>query len=172
MQQRGHYDEYGTRITSVQDQEAIALYGLMERHVRQGEDEGRAQAAALLEDGALQQTVSVQVLGDERLITGETVVVEEPETGLQGIFWIDADSHTWARGQYTCRLTLNCRSVMATAGAGSNCERSDSMSRDPYLGIMGLMDDTAKSRVPTWCCLGEVIKAEKEALSSRRTATS
>lgn len=68
---------------------------------------------------ALQQTVSVQVLGDERLITGETVVVEEPETGLQGIFWIDADSHTWARGQYTCRLTLNCRSVMATAGAGS-----------------------------------------------------
>ena len=36
------------------------------------------------------------------------------------------------------------------------------MSRDPYLGIMVLMDDTAKSRVPTWCCLGEVIKAEKE----------
>ena len=106
-------------IGGFQDQEAIALYGLMERHVRQGEDEGRAQAAALLEDGALQQTVSVQVLGDERLITGETVVVEEPETGLQGIFWIDADSHTWARGQYTCRLTLNCRSVMATAGAGS-----------------------------------------------------
>ena len=115
----GIYDEYGTRLTSIQDQEAIALYGLMERHVRQGEDEGRSQAAALLEDGALQQTVSVQVLGDERLITGETVVVEEPETGLQGIFWIDADSHTWARGQYTCRLTLNCRSVMATAGAGS-----------------------------------------------------
>lgn len=37
----GIYDEYGTRLTSIQDQEAIALYGLMERHVRQGEDEGR-----------------------------------------------------------------------------------------------------------------------------------
>ena len=40
------------------------------------------------------------------------------------------------------------------------CNRSDSMSRDPYLGIMGLMDDTAKGHVPTWCCLGEVVEAK------------
>lgn len=38
------------------------------------------------------------------------------------------------------------------------------MSRDPYLGIMGLMDDTAKSRVPTWCCLGEVVEAELDSI--------
>ena len=38
------------------------------------------------------------------------------------------------------------------------------MSRDPYLGIMGLMDDTARSRVPTWCCLGEVVEAEPDSI--------
>ena len=38
------------------------------------------------------------------------------------------------------------------------------MSRDPYLGIMGLMDDAAKNRVPTWCCLGEVVEAELDSI--------
>ena len=73
----------------------------------------------MLQDNGYSQNVVVEVLGDPRLITGETVVVEEEHTGLQGIFWIDADTHTWTRDQYSCKLTLNCRNVMTQAGAGS-----------------------------------------------------
>ena len=113
------YDEYGQRLTTFRDQTAIDLYGLMEKHITQGETSAQAEAAAALEDGALQQSVTVEVLGDERMITGETVVVEEETTKLRGVFWIDADTHTWKRNIYTCTLTLNCRSVMATASAGS-----------------------------------------------------
>ncbi len=115
----GIYDETGIRVGTVSNREAIALYGVMERHItrREGED-ASSKAQALLEDGALAQTVTVEVLGDERLITGETVVVSEENTGLKGLFWIDADAHTWRRDTYTCRLTLNCRGVMATASAG------------------------------------------------------
>lgn len=113
------YDEYGQRLTTFRDQAAIDLYGLMEKHITQGETSAQAEAAAALEDGALQQSVTVEVLGDERMITGETVVVEEETTKLQGVFWIDADTHTWKRNIYTCALTLNCRGVMATASAGS-----------------------------------------------------
>ena len=92
----------------------------MERHVQQtGSNDPYAEAEALLQDNGFSQNVVVEVLGDPRLITGETVVVEEEHTGLQGIFWIDADTHTWTRDQYSGKLTLSCRNVMTQAGAGS-----------------------------------------------------
>ena len=59
------------------------------------------------------------VLGDTALLTGETVVVREAKTGLTGVFWIDADVHTWKNKNYYTKLTLNCRNVMATSNAGS-----------------------------------------------------
>ena len=117
----GIYDQQGQRISSVGDSQAQQLYGTMERHLQQSESgDVFAQAEALLEDNGLSRNVQVQVLGDTRLITGETVVVEEQSTGLRGIFWIDSDSHTWQRDTYTCKLTLNCRNVMTTANAGSD----------------------------------------------------
>ena len=116
----GIYDQQGQRVTTVADNAAIELYGTMERHVQQtGSNDPYAEAEALLQDNGFSQNVVVEVLGDPRLITGETVVVEEEHTGLQGIFWIDADTHTWTRDQYSCKLTLNCRNVMTQAGAGS-----------------------------------------------------
>ena len=99
---------------------AIELYGTMERHLQQSEPgDAYAEAEALLADNGFSQNVTVEVLGDVRLITGETVMVEEEHTGLTGLFWIDADTHTWQRDQYTCKLTLNCRNVMTQASAGS-----------------------------------------------------
>ena len=116
----GIYDQQGQRVTTVADNAAIELYGTMERHVQQTEsNDAYAQAEALLADNGFSQNVTVEVLGDTRLITGETVVVREEHTGLQGLFWIDADVHTWQRDQYTCKLTLNCRNVMTQASAGS-----------------------------------------------------
>ena len=116
----GIYDQQGQRVTTVADNAAIALYGTMERHVQQtGSNDPYAEAEALLQDNGFSQNVVVEVLGDPRLITGETVVVEEEHTGLQGIFWINADTHSWTRDQYSCKLTLNCRNVMTQAGAGS-----------------------------------------------------
>lgn len=114
-------DAQGQVLDTISDQAAVDLYGQMRRHItqRSGED-AAARARAMLEDGARSQTVTVEVLGDRRLITGETVVVEEESTGLQGIFWIDADTHVWKNNIYRCKLTLNCRSVMVKSNAGSD----------------------------------------------------
>ena len=115
------YDSDGNLLRRTGDAEAQRLYGVMESHLtaRKGED-ASSQAAKVLEDGKLQRTVTVNVLGDTSLLTGETVVVREARTGLSGVFWIDADVHTWKNNNYYCRLTLNCRNVMATASAGSD----------------------------------------------------
>ena len=116
------YDSNGNLLRKVGDDAAQALYGVMEQHLTQSENnaaDADASAKKLLEDGMLQKTVTVNVLGDTSLLTGETVVVNEPKTGLVGVFWIDADVHTWKNKNYYTKLTLNCRNVMATASAGS-----------------------------------------------------
>lgn len=114
-------DEQGNVLQVLSDGAARDLYGQMQRRITQRSGEDAAAAArAMLEDGAMERSVTVDVLGDRSLITGETVVVREDATGLQGLFWIDADAHTWQRGVHTCRLTLNCRSVMTKSTAGSD----------------------------------------------------
>lgn len=119
------YDENGSLLRRLGDQDAQALYGVMEQHVVQREDEitqANSTARQLLSDGALSRTVSVNVLGDVSMLTGETVVVQEKKTGLTGVFWIDADVHTWKNKSYYTRLTLNCRNVAATVTAGSEID--------------------------------------------------
>lgn len=116
------YDANGNFLRRTGDSAAQKLCGVMEQHIAQREGEAAdadATAKKTLEDGRLQKTVTVNVLGDMSLLTGETVVVREAKTGLTGVFWIDADTHTWKRKNYYTKLTLNCRNVMATANAGS-----------------------------------------------------
>lgn len=116
------YDSNGNLLRRTGDSTAQKLYGVMEQHVIQGDGKAAdadAQAKKALEDGKFQRTVTVNVLGNPSLLTGETVVVREAKTGLEGVFWIDADVHTWKNNNYYTKLTLNCRNVAATAGAGS-----------------------------------------------------
>ncbi len=116
------YDSNGNFLRRIGDSDAQKLCGVMEQHITQSEGkEADADAAArkALEDGRQKRTVTVNVLGDTALLTGETVEVREAKTGLTGIFWIDADIHTWKNKNYYSKLTLNCRNVMATANAGS-----------------------------------------------------
>ena len=63
------------------------LYGVIQNHLRQsdGEDAG-AEAQKLLDDNGLSQTITVENLGNIACITGNTVVVQEPYTGLLRAF--------------------------------------------------------------------------------------
>ena len=116
------YDSNGNFLRRIGDSDAQKLCGDMEQHITQSEGkeaDADATARKALEDGRQKRTVTVNVLGDTALLTGETVEVREAKTGLTGIFWIDADIHTWKNKNYYSKLTLNCRNVMATANAGS-----------------------------------------------------
>lgn len=115
------YDADGSFQRRVGTDDAQKLFGMMERHLTENASSDvdiDKEAQKLLDDGVMTQTVTVDVLGDLSLITGQTVVVRENKTGLQGIFWIDADVHTWKRDNYYCKLTLNCRNVVSGSTAG------------------------------------------------------
>lgn len=110
----------GALVRRVEDAASVALNGRLE-HVltqRDVEDAGK-EAQAWLEDNGLQQNLTVETLGDPRLITGGAVLLRDTGSGVSGLFWIDGDTHTWKNGQYYCKLTLNFRSLADDARAGS-----------------------------------------------------
>ena len=112
--------------------ELIPLYGVIQQAIRQtdGQDAG-AKAKKLLTDNGLFQTLTVEALGNIACITGGTVVVKEPVTGIYGLFWITADKHVWKDGQYYCQLTLSYKRTMDEAEAGSLPNRSGSKTTSP-----------------------------------------
>ena len=114
------YDDQYNRIKTQEDGSAVALYGLMQTAIRSGAyDDPEGHAAQLLKENGLKTTITVNALGNLKLITGNTTVVKEPVTGICGLFWIISDTHTWQRGIYQTKLTLSLEGLMDKQTAGS-----------------------------------------------------
>ncbi len=114
------YTDTGQLVRVLEDEESIEAFGRLQRIIQQrsGSDAG-AEAQSLLDDNIQQQTITVNCLGNPALITGNAVVLRDNATGVSGLCWIDADTHTWRNGQYFCKLTLNFRSIVREGSAGS-----------------------------------------------------
>lgn len=114
------YDHQDHLIRTVQKEDNIALYGLMQQYLRQreGEDAGN-EALKILEDNGVSNRITVEILGNTGCVTGQAVMMQEPYTGLLGLFYIEDDVHTWKLGQYYSRLTLSFRRMMDAVEAGS-----------------------------------------------------
>lgn len=113
------YSETGSLLRTLDRREDQTLAGLLQAAVtqRDGEDASR-EAQELLDEGEIQQSVTVECLGNYDLVTGEAVMVRETSAGVAGLFWIDEDTHTWKNGQHFCRLTLNFKKLMNDTEAG------------------------------------------------------
>lgn len=119
------YDENGT-LLRVRSNDALgAQLGVMRRYLEKKKDQDPDQeAAALLEDNDVERKITVSCFGDPSLRSGDSVVVSEPLTGLTGLYWVDGDSHVWARdGTYTNKLTLDLRNVMDETEAGREVKK-------------------------------------------------
>ena len=114
------YDKNDRLIRTLKDDSAVKLYGVMQEYLKQsGEESVAGKAEKLLQDNGVAQKVTVNSLGNVANVTGGTVVVREPHTGLYGLFYIDGDAHTWKNGQYYNKLTLNFKSMMDEKEVGS-----------------------------------------------------
>ncbi len=113
------YSQDGSLLRTLDSPEELAIYGRLQRVLtqRDGEDAGK-EARAFLADNGLLQSITVDCLGDVRLVTGEAVTLMDTNTGAAGRFWVDADTHTWKNHQHFTRLTLNFRNLMDEQSAG------------------------------------------------------
>lgn len=118
------YDDQCNLISTQEDSDAVRLYGLMQAAIRSGAyDDPAGHARQMLKENGLKTTITVSTLGNLKLITGNTVVVEEPVTGTRGLFWIISDRHTWQRGIYRTKLTLSLEGLMDKQTAGSEARK-------------------------------------------------
>ena len=107
-------------ITTVRNGELIKLYGVMQEYIKQSKgDDANARAQKLLDDNGVSQKITLNNMGNIACITGDAVVVQEPYTGLYGLFWVESDTHTWKNGLYLNKLTLNFRRMMDEQEVGS-----------------------------------------------------
>ena len=114
------YDDNCVRVSTQKDMETISLFGLMEAAVKASAYEDPvAHAKKVLRESGLQTTISLQAIGNPKLITGNTVVVHEPVTDTYGLFWITSDTHTWNRGIYQTKVSLSLEALMDRQSAGS-----------------------------------------------------
>ena len=116
-------DSEGNFLRSVSDDAAVTRYGLLADVLtqRDGED-ATAEARDILAENGVERTASVSCLGHTKLITGNTVWIHEPYTGLANTCWIDADKHVWQNGVYATSLTLNFKNEMRESESGSEAD--------------------------------------------------
>lgn len=80
-----------------------------------GQD-AQVQARGMLR--GIERTAEIEAIGDVECITGNAVIIKEPYTGLNGLFYIDNDEHTFANGQHTMRLGLSFKNMMDAQKGG------------------------------------------------------
>lgn len=114
------YDDQFNQVNVVEDAGAVKLYGLMQAAIKaSATDDPAATAKKTLEENGMKTTITLRALGNLKLITGNTVAVREPVTGVSGLFWIISDTHTWKSGIYQTALTVDLQALMDSQTAGS-----------------------------------------------------
>jgi hypothetical protein len=113
------YNSDDVLVGTQRDSEAIKLFGLLQNYLKQPDKEDvTAKAKKIISDNGISQKITVQNLGNIANVTGGTVVVKEPYTGLYGLFYIDNDIHTWKNGQYYNKLVIDFKNIMDEQEAG------------------------------------------------------
>lgn len=113
------YNKEDSLIKEISKTEDAELYGFMTEIIRISSDKDDYEKKAKEKLQGIERKITVTNFGDSQYMTGRKVIVKEPYTGLSGIFYIDADTHTWKNGVYTNKLVLNFINMMDEKEAGS-----------------------------------------------------
>lgn len=112
------YDASGVLVGEYTLDSEYDFPGVLQAIYKQSNGENVESAAkALLQDVEL--TASIEGLGYTECTSGKAVVVSEPTTGLDGLFFIDEDSHTFENGLHTMSLEIAFENLMDEVLAGS-----------------------------------------------------
>lgn len=105
------YDEAYNYIKDVRDEESIKLYGIFQDAIKQTNNTDVTEEAKSKLKG-VERKCTLSGFGDYTCVTGRGVKVKDTYTGLVGLFYIDADTHTWENGIYSIDLELNFKNIM------------------------------------------------------------
>lgn len=85
--------------------------GVLQDVYKKAKGENARQIANSMLQG-VERTANIDAIGDFDCITGNAVVIKEPHTGLNGLFYIVSDNHQFENGQHTMSLGLAFENIM------------------------------------------------------------
>ncbi len=106
------YDEKGAQVGEVRKEEWVKKYGIYQQIYKEESGISARAAANNMLQGVEKKVMLDGINGDTSCIAGNGIEVYDKTTGLNGLFWIESDTHTWEHGTYTMNLELNFKNVM------------------------------------------------------------
>lgn len=106
------YDEKGAQVGEVRKDKWVEKYGIYQQIYKKEKGINEQAAAKNMLQGIEKRVTLDGINGDLKCIAGNGVEVYDKATGLNGLFWIDSDTHTWENGTHIMNLELNFKNVM------------------------------------------------------------
>ena len=97
------YDGEGNPAGVVQN-DADMKYGIFQQVYTKEEGKDPITTAKSMFNG-VEKTFTLECINFNGAVTGAGAVIRDSSTGLSGLVWIDADTHTWSNGVATMSLT-------------------------------------------------------------------
>lgn len=106
------YDDKGKQIGEVKKDKWVEKYGVYQQVYKKEKGINAEKAANNMLKGIEKKVTLDGINGNINCIAGNGVQVYDNATGLNGVFWIENDTHTWENGTHTMSLELNFKNVM------------------------------------------------------------
>lgn len=120
------YDGEGNQAGVVQNDADVKKYGIFQQVYTKEEGKDPTTTAKSMFKG-VEKTFTLNCVNHNGAVTGAGAVVRDSSTGLSGVVWIDADTHTWNNGVATMSLTVTLKQMMDTKENNSS-QKEDSSS--------------------------------------------
>lgn len=120
------YDGEGNPAGVVQNDADVKKYGIFQQVYTKEEGKDPTTTAKSMFK-SVEKTFTLNCVNCNGAVTGAGAVVRDSSTGLSGVVWIDADTHTWNNGVATMSLTVTLKQIMDTKENNSS-QKEDSSS--------------------------------------------
>ncbi len=121
------YDGEGNQTGVVQEDADVKKYGIFQQVYTKEEGKDPTTTAKSMFKG-VEKTFTLNCVNHNGAVTGAGAVVRDSSTGLSGVVWIDADTHTWNNGVATMSLTVTLKQMMDTKENNNSSQKEDSSS--------------------------------------------
>ena len=120
------YNSKNKKIGTVSNKNWIKSYGTFQESLSVDKGSGKKEAKNTLV--GLDKTATLTAFGDIRCKSGYGIKINDTDSGLTGVFWIENDTHTWENGTYMMTLELAFKNVMQTEEGDTESSSSSSKS--------------------------------------------
>lgn len=104
------YNSTGKKVGVVQKKKDLK-YGIFQKTYTEESGKNAKETAKSMFNG-VEKTFDLDCINLNEAVTGSGIIIKDSTTGLSGLVWIDADTHTWKNGVATMSLTVTLKNMM------------------------------------------------------------